>query len=62
MFNSLNPERILAAAICASISEAALRKAVPYAKERRVFKITPMGAYQAISNPLAEVKILLEAP
>src|SRR5439155_1264831 len=32
MFNSLNPERILAAAICTGISEAALRKAVDYAK------------------------------
>src|SRR6266545_2976857 len=61
MFNSLNPERILAAAICAGISEAALRKAVDYAKERRVFKNTPIGAYQAISHPLAEVKIWLEA-
>src|SRR5438552_15657869 len=61
MFNSLNPERILAAAICTGISEAALRKAVDYAKERRVFKNTPIGAYQAISHPLAEVKIWLEA-
>lgn len=61
MFNSLNPERILAAAICAGMSEAALRKAVDYAKERRVFKDTPIGAYQAIAHPLAEVKIWLEA-
>jgi len=61
MFNSLNPERILAAAICAGMSEAALRKAVDYAKERRVFKNTPIGAYQSISHPLAEVKIWLEA-
>ena len=61
MFNSLNPERILAAAICAGMSEYALRKAVSYAQERKVFKDTPIGAYQSIAHPLAEVKINLEA-
>ncbi len=61
MFNSLNPERILAAAICTGMAEYALKKAVAYANERKVFKDTPIGAYQAISHPLAEVKIDLEA-
>jgi len=61
MFNSLNPERILAAAICAGMAEYALRKAVTYAQERKVFKDTPIGAYQSIAHPLAEVKINLEA-
>ena len=61
MFNSLNPERILAAAICIGMAENALNKAVEYAKERKVFKDTPIGAYQAIAHPLAEVKIQLEA-
>jgi alkylation response protein AidB-like acyl-CoA dehydrogenase len=61
MFNSLNPERILAAAICAGMAEFALKKAVTYAQERKVFKDTPIGAYQSISHPLAEVKINLEA-
>ena len=61
MFNSLNPERILAAAICAGMAEYALKKAVTYAQERKVFKDTPIGAYQSISHPLAEVKINLEA-
>ncbi|MEX0799914.1 MAG: acyl-CoA dehydrogenase family protein [Dehalococcoidia bacterium] len=61
MFNSLNPERILAAAICTGMAESALTKAVEYAKERKVFKDTPIGAYQAIAHPLAEVKILLES-
>ena len=61
MFNSLNPERILAAAIATGMTESALRKAVEYAKERKVFKDTPIGAYQAIAHPLAEVKIQLEA-
>ncbi len=61
MFNSLNPERILAAAICTGMAEFALNKAVAYANERKVFKDTPIGAYQAIAHPLAEVKIDLEA-
>jgi len=61
MFNSLNPERILAAAICCGMSEYALKKAVSYAQERKVFKDTPIGAYQSIAHPLAEVKINLEA-
>ena len=61
LFNSLNPERILSAAICAGMAESALNKAVDYAKERKVFKDTPIGAYQAIAHPLAEVKIELEA-
>ncbi len=61
MFTSLNPERILAAAICTGMAEHALTKAVAYARERKVFKETPIGAYQAIAHPLAEVKIGLEA-
>ncbi|MDZ4278397.1 MAG: acyl-CoA dehydrogenase family protein [Dehalococcoidia bacterium] len=61
LFNSLNPERILAAAICTGMAEHALKKAVAYANERKVFKDTPIGAYQSIAHPLAEVKIDLEA-
>ncbi len=61
MFNSLNPERILAAAICTGMAEYALNKAVAYAKERTVFGDKPIGAYQGIAHPLAEVKIGLEA-
>ena len=61
MFNSLNPERILAAAICTGMAQSALTKAVDYAKERKVFKDTPIGAYQSIAHPLAEVKIDLDA-
>jgi acyl-CoA dehydrogenase len=61
MFNSLNPERILAGAICAGISDQALRKAVTYANERKVFDGKAIGSYQAIAHPLAEVKIELEA-
>ncbi|MBI1884933.1 MAG: acyl-CoA/acyl-ACP dehydrogenase [Chloroflexi bacterium] len=61
MFNSLNPERILTAGICLGMVQSALKKAVDYARERKVFKETPIGAYQAIAHPLAEVKIQEEA-
>jgi acyl-CoA dehydrogenase len=43
------------------MTDAALRKAVDYARERKVFEDTPIGAYQSIAHPLAEVKIELEA-
>lgn len=61
MFTSLNPERILAAAICIGMAENAIRKAVDYACTRKVFKNTPIGAYQSIAHPLAEAKIGQEA-
>jgi len=61
MFNSLNPERILTGAICAGMADAALKKAVAYAKERVVFGDKPIGSYQSIAHPLAEVRINLEA-
>jgi len=61
MFNSLNPERILAAAICSGMTQQCLEKSVAYAKDRRVFKDTPIGAYQAIAHPLAEVRIWHDA-
>ena len=60
-FNSLNPERILAAAICLGITDYCLKTTVEYASQRKVFKDTPIGAYQAIAHPLAEIKIALEA-
>jgi alkylation response protein AidB-like acyl-CoA dehydrogenase len=61
MFNSLNPERILVGAICCGMADNAINMAVNYAKERRVFKDTPIGAYQGVAHPLAEAKIHLEA-
>ena len=53
LFNSLNPERILAAASACGLAQNCLNRAVDYAKERKVFKDRPIGAYQAISHPLA---------
>lgn len=61
LFNSLNPERILAAATALGLTERLLKKAIDYAKERKVFKNTPIANYQAIQHPLAEVKIEQEA-
>jgi alkylation response protein AidB-like acyl-CoA dehydrogenase len=43
------------------MTDAALRKAVAYAKERVVFGDKPIGSYQSIAHPLAEVRIMLEA-
>lgn len=61
MFNSLNPERILVGAICCGMAQQAIDMAVSYAKERKVFRDTPIGAYQGVAHPLAEAKIMLEA-
>lgn len=61
LFKGLNPERILAAASAIGISELCLNTAIEYVKERKVFRDTPIGAYQAIQHPLAEVKIYQDA-
>jgi alkylation response protein AidB-like acyl-CoA dehydrogenase len=61
LFNSLNPERILAAASACGLAEHCLKIAVDYANERTLFKNRPIGEYQAISHPLAKCKIELEA-
>jgi acyl-CoA dehydrogenase len=53
LFDSLNPERVLVAGICAGIGRHALRRAVAYAGERKVFNDTPIGAYQGLQHPLA---------
>jgi alkylation response protein AidB-like acyl-CoA dehydrogenase len=61
LFNSLNPERILAAATGLGMADFLVKKAVDYAKERKVFKDRPIGSYQGISHPLAEIKAQIEA-
>lgn len=61
MFNSLNPERILAAAMCSGMSDYCITMASDYAKERKVFRDTPIGAYQGIAHPLAMAKAEHEA-
>jgi acyl-CoA dehydrogenase len=61
MFNSLNPERILAGAMCSGMAEYCISMASEYARERKVFRDTPIGAYQGIAHPLAMAKAEHEA-
>jgi alkylation response protein AidB-like acyl-CoA dehydrogenase len=61
LFNSLNPERILAAAAACGMAKNCLTKAVNYATQRNLFGDRVIGSYQAISHPLAKCEIQLEA-
>jgi acyl-CoA dehydrogenase len=60
ILHGMNPERILVAAEAVGLGQAALRRAVDYAKERIVFD-RPIGQNQAIQHPLAQNWIELEA-
>ena len=59
LFDGLNPERIMAAALGVGAGRLALGKASQYARERKVWSV-PIGAHQGLSHPLAECKIELE--
>jgi alkylation response protein AidB-like acyl-CoA dehydrogenase len=59
VFDGLNPERIMTAALAIGAGRKALDQAAQYARERVVWS-TPIGAHQGISHPLAEAKIELE--
>lgn len=59
VFDGLNPERIVIAALCNGLARRALDKASAYAKERVVWNV-PIGAHQAVAHPLAKAKIELE--
>jgi alkylation response protein AidB-like acyl-CoA dehydrogenase len=61
LFDGLNPERVMASAICTGVGDYALTKAAAYARERTVWDGQPIGAHQGVSHPLAEAKIALEA-
>jgi alkylation response protein AidB-like acyl-CoA dehydrogenase len=61
LFNSLNPERILAAFVACGRTQRLLDLSCDYARQRKVFRDTPIGAHQAIAHPLAEIRIELEA-
>jgi acyl-CoA dehydrogenase len=61
MFNTLNPERILIAAGANGQTERLLEMAIGYANQRVVFGTRPIGAYQAVQHPLADLRIRLEA-
>eukprot|EP01090_Pellita_catalonica_P006691 TRINITY_DN1698_c0_g3_i1.p1 TRINITY_DN1698_c0_g3~~TRINITY_DN1698_c0_g3_i1.p1 ORF type:complete len:409 (+),score=66.29 TRINITY_DN1698_c0_g3_i1:173-1399(+) len=53
LLDGLNAERVLIAAECLGDAGFFLERAVDYAKDRRVFGDTPIGAYQGVQFPLA---------
>jgi len=60
LLDTLNPERMSFSAVSCGIGSLAIKKAVDYAKERRVFD-SPIGAHQGIQFPLADAKAKIEA-
>ena len=59
VFDGLNPERIMGAAVACGAGRRALDKAAAYANERVVWG-APIGTHQGVAHPLAEAKIQLE--
>jgi len=60
MFDVLNPERIIVAAAAVGTGLLAIRKAVEFANERKIWGDRPVSSYQGLQFPLAEAKVLLE--
>lgn len=60
ILDTLNPERMSFSAASCGIGLLAIKKAVEYANERKVFG-TPIGAHQAVQFPLADAKAKIEA-
>jgi alkylation response protein AidB-like acyl-CoA dehydrogenase len=58
VFAGLNPERILAAALCNGIGRYAITKAADYARQRKVWS-EPIGAHQGIALAQAHVNVEL---
>jgi alkylation response protein AidB-like acyl-CoA dehydrogenase len=56
VFAGLNPERILAAALCNGVGRYAIAKASDYARTRQVWS-QPIGAHQGIAHPLAQAHV-----
>ncbi|MEU7486731.1 acyl-CoA dehydrogenase family protein [Streptomyces sp. NPDC042319] len=59
LFAGLNPERIMTAAFALGMARYALGRALEYARDRQVWKV-PVGAHQAIADPLAQCHIDIE--
>lgn len=59
VFDGLNPERIMGAALSCGMGRLALEKASAYARQRTVWR-APIATHQGIAHPLAEAKIELE--
>mgnify|MGYP000865333335 CR=1 FL=1 len=60
LLDVLNTERIVTVAGLVAAGHLATRIGVAYAKERKVFRDTPIGAYQGIQFPLAQAHAELE--
>ena len=60
LLDVLNTERIVTTAGLVGTAELAIRLAVEYANERKVFNGKPIGSYQAIQFPLGEAHIKAE--
>ncbi len=60
LFDALNPERVLSAAMAVGLGSFVLGRGVEYAKTRAPFG-KPIGAYQAVQHPLARSHVNLEA-
>ena len=60
VLEALNVERILIPALVVGATRWALEIAIEHAKERRVFGDVPLGRYQAVQHPLAEVYLRLQ--
>ena len=52
LFDLLNPERVVSSAIAAGLGRYVLKRAVAYARERKVFSV-PIGAHQGLAHPIA---------
>lgn len=61
LLDVLNTERIVTTSGLIGSGRVALKLAVEYAKDRKVFGDTPIGAYQALQFPLAQQWAELEA-
>lgn len=60
LFDTLNPERIILSGLCTGIGRYALKRAVEYASDRKVFDNKPIGAYQGVQHPLAVARSEIE--
>ena len=59
LLRTLDEERILCAAMYVGITAAALEQALQYARDRHAFG-RPIGAFQAVQHPLADIATELE--
>jgi acyl-CoA dehydrogenase len=55
LVDTLNAERIVTTGGLVGTGQLAIKLAVDYAKERKIFRNTPIGAYQGIQFPLAKI-------